>query len=582
MLTGIGQRATHVCVLLALTQAAWAQEAARHRIDKTDVRSLAVAADPASDAKERSDRNALSEWTARQGEKRVGNGRVQTANASPDRVGAETVSGVLSLREVRFFADFSGDTVVVGEVQNNTLTTLSFAQARFLFFGSSGFPVGVDENYVFGSQNSRLLASGLFTNVLPPGAVGFFKVWTDIPFASVYSYSFSSTAETYLTTPPRAALAVSGPITLSPNVLGGTDYTFVVRNSGVGVTTYFSQVYLAGYVGGRINDVDFSYARGNAVTRCGVTTETAIDAGGLGLVDSFFLRPVTSIGHLAFEWDEVAVSPSAVLAPAAGHVGSIHVFAQCSWTATSNVDWIAVTAGAAGSRDGTLSFVIAPNTTGAARSGSLTIAGLVVAVEQAAAATAPAISGHPLHSSVFSGSSITLAVTATGTEPLTYQWFIGMSEDTSQPVAGATAALYTTPPLIATTGYWVRVSNVAGSADSNIAVVSVQPRPFTDPTLSSGLSMIRDLHVNELRARIQALRLRFGLPLYEWTDAVLTPGATPIRTVHITELRHAVEQVYIQAGKSAPAYTDPELIPGVTLAKAAHITELRVAVIALE
>jgi hypothetical protein len=50
------------------------------------------------------------------------------------------------------------------------------------------------------------------------------------------------------------------------------------------------------------------------------------------------------------------------------------VSGPCTWTAASDVDWISMTAGTAGTGDGLVQFVAAPNN-GPARSGSVTIAG---------------------------------------------------------------------------------------------------------------------------------------------------------------------------------------------------------------
>ena len=59
------------------------------------------------------------------------------------------------------------------------------------------------------------------------------------------------------------------------------------------------------------------------------------------------------------------------------------VTGACTWTATSNVDWITLTAGASGTGNGLVQFVTAPNN-GPARTGSLTIAGRRYDVIQAA------------------------------------------------------------------------------------------------------------------------------------------------------------------------------------------------------
>ncbi|HOC00357.1 MAG TPA: DUF4082 domain-containing protein, partial [Verrucomicrobiota bacterium] len=76
---------------------------------------------------------------------------------------------------------------------------------------------------------------------------------------------------------------------------------------------------------------------------------------------------------------------------------------------------------------------------------------------------------HPLKP----GESATVTVTATGTEPLHYQWYLGETGDTSAPVLNATTAAYTTGPLFGTTSCWVRVSNVAGTEDSQTVTIAL-------------------------------------------------------------------------------------------------------------
>ena len=82
------------------------------------------------------------------------------------------------------------------------------------------------------------------------------------------------------------------------------------------------------------------------------------------------------------------VSPSSV-SPGSGGGGfsvSITVGSTCPWTAGSNSGFISVTSASSGTGSGTVSFSVAANT-GAARSGSLSIAGQSVTVNQAAATT---------------------------------------------------------------------------------------------------------------------------------------------------------------------------------------------------
>jgi uncharacterized repeat protein (TIGR03803 family) len=88
----------------------------------------------------------------------------------------------------------------------------------------------------------------------------------------------------------------------------------------------------------------------------------------------------------------------------------------------------------------------------------------------------PSITSQPANQTITSGSTTTLSVTASGTGPLSYQWYTGASGTTTSPISGATGSSYTTPALTATTSYWVQVSN-GSTVDSNTATVSVLTAP---------------------------------------------------------------------------------------------------------
>ena len=104
----------------------------------------------------------------------------------------------------------------------------------------------------------------------------------------------------------------------------------------------------------------------------------------------------------------------------------------------------------------------------------------------------PAITTQPAEQTIAADSAVELSVTASGSAPLTYQWYEGVSGDTTKPV-GTNSATFRTPALIvAATTYWVRVTNACGQAHSaaamvivatsaalNIEFVQIQPGEFT-------------------------------------------------------------------------------------------------------
>ena len=88
------------------------------------------------------------------------------------------------------------------------------------------------------------------------------------------------------------------------------------------------------------------------------------------------------------------VSPATQAFFSPGNTGNVTVTknlsatAPCDWNAVSNSPFITIDSGASGSNNGTVNFTVAPNTTGAARVGTLTVAGRNVTITQDAAPTA--------------------------------------------------------------------------------------------------------------------------------------------------------------------------------------------------
>jgi hypothetical protein len=82
------------------------------------------------------------------------------------------------------------------------------------------------------------------------------------------------------------------------------------------------------------------------------------------------------------------VSPVALTFGSAGGSDTVTVTtgATCSWTATDDRDWITITSGTPGIGNGTVHVNVAANADSTARTGTLTVAGQAVAVQQAALA----------------------------------------------------------------------------------------------------------------------------------------------------------------------------------------------------
>src|SRR5712692_6897377 len=97
------------------------------------------------------------------------------------------------------------------------------------------------------------------------------------------------------------------------------------------------------------------------------------------------------------------------------------------------------------------------------------------------------------------------------------------------------------------------------------------PPTFTDNPLTTGSTIVKAVHITELRDAINQARARAGLAAATWTDSSLS--GTTIKAVHITELRSKLDEARSALGLSPATYTDANL-SGVAV-KAVHITELR-------
>lgn len=159
------------------------------------------------------------------------------------------------------------------------------------------------------------------------------------------------------------------------------------------------------------------------------------------------------------------------------------------------------------------------NRSGRSASGTFTL--------QVTASTPAAIVTQPAPVTIFTGATAKLTVVASGGTPLTYQWYRGLSGDTSQPV-GSNAASFTTPALSATTSYWVKVSNALnpGGVASNTATVTVEeplvPVVSTDPLPAAtiGAAFAHTLAASHSPTQFAILGLPKGLTYNATTGAI--------------------------------------------------------------
>jgi len=153
--------------------------------------------------------------------------------------------------------------------------------------------------------------------------------------------------------------------------------------------------------------------------------------------------------------------------------------------------------------------------------GSASITSSAANVTVLPAVVAPSISTQPLSASAVVGRSLSLTVTATGTQPLTYQWY-----KSGITIAGATSSSLTFAAISSADvgGYTVTVSNSAGSVTSSVATVTVG----TVATAPSITSQPVSLTVNAGEDAALSVTASGTGPLsYQWRkDGTTITGAT--------------------------------------------------------
>ena len=103
------------------------------------------------------------------------------------------------------------------------------------------------------------------------------------------------------------------------------------------------------------------------------------------------------------------------------------------------------------------------------------------------ALAAPAITALPIGAQAVTGGA-SMSVTATGTAPLTYQWYRGLSGDTSTPVS--TNASFTTSALNQSERYWVKITNFANQVLNSPTTTAVAITPRNGPLAGASVTGI--------------------------------------------------------------------------------------------
>jgi hypothetical protein len=195
----------------------------------------------------------------------------------------------------------------------------------------------------------------------------------------------------------------------------------------------------------------------------------------------------------------------------------------------------------------------------------------VAAVYGAAAISCnpPAITRDP-QSADLGAMPVILLVTAIGDAPLQYQWYVGASGNTSQPIPNTNTSGISVKPNVTTT-YWVRITNgCAPPADSKSATVTVNGCPAVTVT-----SQTFNASIIEGKSATLSVAATGGALSYQWYTG--RPGdvshpLTGLTSPSVTVTSSTTTSYWARVTNSCGASADSdEIIVGVTPCRAPSI-----------
>jgi uncharacterized repeat protein (TIGR01451 family) len=141
-------------------------------------------------------------------------------------------------------------------------------------------------------------------------------------------------------------------------------------------------------------------------------------------------------------------------------------------------------------------------------------------------------------------------------------------------VGTATSPSFADTGLVANTTFLYQVRAIDGSGTvgpsslTDLATTIV----LTDDPLLAQATIVKAVHLAELRTAVNAVRAAAGLPAATFSDAAA--AGVVVKAVHVSELRSALDEARTALGLPSIPYTDAVLPSGATI-KAVHLQELR-------
>jgi hypothetical protein len=358
--------------------------------------------------------NTSADWIAiTSGTTGSGNGTVRytvAANAGPQRSGTITAGG-----QTFTVTQGAGCTYSISPMSQNAATGGGTQSVAVTAPAGCAWTANSNAGWIGISSGSSGSGNGTVQLVIPPNPDAERRGTVTIA-GQTYTVVQSSGCTFSLAPASQGVPAGGGPGSFTVNTNASCAWTAAPNAGWIGITS--------GGSGTGPGTVQFTAAPNGGAARSGTITTT----GG----QTFTVTQDSGCS--------AAVTPDTIPAPAAGGSQNVTIStaADCTWSAGSNAPWIAIAPPPSGSGTGTVRLDIQPNSD-AARSGTATVAGKIVTVNQD------------------SGCTITIAPTSTpmvaagGSGSVTVTAGAGCSW-TAAPASGTTGIVVTGPPGGAGTG----------------------------------------------------------------------------------------------------------------------------------
>lgn len=216
-----------------------------------------------------------------------------------------------------------------------------------------------------------------------------------------------------------------------------------------------------------------------------------------------------------------SLNPTAANFPVGGGDGDVQIstVAGCAWTAVSNAPWLSINNGVSGNGTGTVNYTVAANP-GAARTGSLTIAGQAFTIAQSLnCITQPILVSPATLPSGITGASYSQMFTASGgTAPYTYALLTGsLPTGLSLTTTGHLSGI----PLVAGTfSFTVNAVAASGCAGTQAYTLNV-----VCPTITLSPAMLPEGIVGTSYSQSFTQSGGSGAVVFTWQGAAI-PGLT--------------------------------------------------------